>query len=672
MGGFLTYLKRNPWQRRALTLSATLVLALLAAMLLYRPVRDRLVIDRLGASDPQTRAEAIARAHALAARRPAFLRLCIDSLDTAEDRAFAGLMAVLQGAGKFAHPPVPARHLDRGWYVLYRSSLLPEAPAEMAKSREIMLTRLLLGGRANRWVRRAAAEAAEDPSPLVRQRATVLIASLGDADRLGPLLTDEDANVAAMAACCAGIAGLDSLTAPIADLLAGSETPITAGAAGWALGKLDPNAADALLAERLAGAPAGAMRETLLDAAASSAGRRTADAVLSLLSASADDANALPSAMALVAGRKLDMHQAGTAGAGVLEAIGAGRDVTVGQAIAAVQAIRAAGTAAREPLLAVLADQWPAGPPLLLVELARAAGEQTSLSPGAADANAPGDANLIETLRLAALSGPAEGPAPAGLPLARSAAATAMWLARPTASFIEAPNEDPNLADFLNGGFDPTASAFAVHEAARGPGTLAGDYLAWHIGRSGRAEAFALGQTLLPALDAPVWDKVTDPNIRSAGAMLLAVAAEGAAQRAAAAGRVTERLVGGDLGGELDPYVRGAYKCALYALGDDAYRRDVIELLRIPEFPQRRAFTALALRGDRAALQWWLEDLLDWPADTVLLYVHTQLGEVLAAAAPEMPTIDQAADEELRLYQAKRLRAYYLLKRGSLSFGLGR
>jgi len=196
--------------------------------------------------------------------------------------------------------------------------------------------------------------------------------------------------------------------------------------------------------------------------------------------------------------------------------------------------------------------------------------------------------------------------------------------------------------------------------------TLPGDHVAWQLGRSGLPGAFELGLSFVPPLNADANQRVYDDDLRATGATLLSVAAGSDAQRALAAGRIRSRLVGGPLGGEDDYYVRGAYECALLALGDGKQLRRVLTLLETGHLSQRRAITALTLAGSLAGFDWLLWNPQVEDADILLLLADERLGDVLADCLPSLPRLDEAAGVDLTGWQLRILRNAYAIQHATL------
>jgi len=209
-------------------------------------------------------------------------------------------------------------------------------------------------------------------------------------------------------------------------------------------------------------------------------------------------------------------------------------------------------------------------------------------------------------------------------------------------------------------------AASALHYAASSRYTLPGDYIAWHVSQTDPAAGTELGVDMLPALDAPHELRVYNDNVRSAGAMMLALSARTDEQRLAAAERIRSRLIGGEYGGEDVRQVRWSYMCALAITGDDTYRRELSALLSVTEFPRRRLLTGLLLAGDREAMDWLLWHPQFSDASVVELLLDRRIGEVLAAVAPDLPRVERAAPQQVRLWQARILRETYAIRRAKI------
>jgi hypothetical protein len=287
-----------------------------------------------------------------------------------------------------------------------------------------------------------------------------------------------------------------------------------------------------------------------------------------------------------------------------------------------------------------------------------------------------------QTLRAIPTTGsatrPAVPPVTVNTPEASAAAAVALWMLDPAVEYLE-PASEGSIPHGLRGvavrKLDRDSSAFYVQALAGSEKTFPGDYIAWHLGHSGQPQAFELaGRMLPPAFDPTVPaerqpHRVFNPNERSCGAMLLAIAAGNGAQQRFARERIESRLFGTRYGAETNFYAKGSYACALGILGDTGRLNQLRDFLGMPAFPQRRVVTALCMMGDSKVLDWML-----WrPTFTVVGIDHMLaargVNEVLAATAPDLPTVDVAPEPDLRHWQVQILRMAYAVKRQGLALG---
>jgi len=646
MPAWWSYLRSHPWQRRLLTGSVMLVLGSVTALVALPHVRDYLLLRDLAGADPRTRAEAVSRAVRMAGRSPRTLRRLNEALDDAGDAQFAAIVSALRRLGKFATPSRSPLHVDRVW-------ALELASNPSAAMREQFLGEMLLAGRGNRHVRRGLATAAGDEAAEVRALSAALAARLGDDPTLAALLEDEDPNVAAAAALDAGIARRRTHAGRLREMARAAGDLERRSAAACALARIDPNAAAATLAEMLADADrAGdeALRDRMLHVVCECGGPAAGEGVLGVLRR-ARAAGRHPPATVLAAVGRLGLDAAAPdVRRALADAVRPGSGLAVRQVLAALQAAEALDLPVRRETEAICRQLWTFRPGfrLLLVRGARLLGEQAHRPQGDPNAGSA-TAQCIRTLRQAAVYDYQPATAPAGSraelrksPLPSAAAAVALWrLGTPV-------------------------SEEYLRNSAGEPVTLPGDHIAWHLGLRGEPRAFELALTFLPPADAPPGEREYNDDVRSTGAMLLAISARGGARRAAGAERVRSRLVGGDRGPEDDFHVRGAYECALVVLGDRPRLRRVAELLETGQFSQRRAITALTLAGSLDGLDWLLWNPQIDAEDALFLLVDEEIGEVLATCLPALPRVDAAAGDDLARWQLRILRHAYAIGRPRL------
>jgi hypothetical protein len=691
----LRYLRRHPWQRRALTAAVAMVLGMTAAVLVYPIARDHLLIRDLGSDDPRVRSDAAAELAAIARRSQATLHRLERALGTDSDARFSALAAVLVRLRQFDVPRRDRLWIDRHRALRFESVRRHSPPKAVARW---LLTDQLLCGRDNRYVRRLLAAASGDEFAPLRELAAALAARLGDDAAIRRLLADDEPRVAAAAALDAAIAERAALAEDIAALIERRGGLDVISAAAYALAKLAPTQYAPRLCDMLPEADEPRLRDRLLHVMTVLDGPSARRAVRDVL-ASSRAAGRPPSAMALVAAGKLNVAEAGRDVRDVLAAAARpGSAVNRGQLRAALLAAKALRTPARPETYAVCDGLWSAELDHTLVAAARVLAEQAKLEqPDRPDAPTP--EQCIALLRKAALwAAPSRGPGPDGAaasgaaapttsraattppaaratPLASAAAAIALWSLRPSASQFKTSAQDSGRRC---GEVDTQSSAYFVRLAARHESTLPGDLIAWHLARSGRTEAFQLGLEMLPPpLDPARPPEAQPPRVysrqeRAAGAMLLALSARTEQQIRQAVRRIESRLIGGRHWREQDFYERGAYRCALLILGQRQQARAVRELLEGRTFPQRRALTALLAAGAEDALRWLFWDVQVAPRDVAMLLVDRHLGEVLAAAAPSLPAVDIAASEDLLLWQLRILRDFCAIRQGTLNMGLTR
>lgn len=644
MRALFAYFRRHRWQRRLLSCLLAMVLGGAAALLALPYVQAWLLLRDLASDDPAVRAAAVNLGIARGRESEYTVRRLDDALDEAGDVQFAAIISVLKWLGRFNTPDRPTRHVDR-----LRALELTSNPS--APTRWLFLREMILSGRDNAHVRRGLAAASADASPAVRGLSALLAASLGDDAALKALLADGDPNVAAAAALDVGVARRRGHAAALAGLLRSAGDLERLSAAAYGLARTDPNGSADLLLSALDGADrAGdaALRDRMLHVMAERGGREAGAAVLGVLERSSKAGAGAPAAAIVAAGR-LRLATAGPHVRRVLaRAIEPDGQVTIGQLIAAIDAADALDLPVRREVYDVCDRLWTrrVGYRLMLMKAARLLGRQARRTP---PEPSPTEADCTKTLLLAAFKSylteapPATGrSADLTTPMPSAGAAVALW----------------ELGSPLAGD--------AIAHVAGQETTLPGDYVSWHVGLRGGERAFELGLEMLPPLGGDPNTRVYNDSLRSAGAMLLAVAARTPQRRRIAARRVRSRLAGGQLGGEDAYHVRGAYQCALAALGEADQLGEALALLETGQFSQRRAITALTVAGSLAGLDWLLWNPQVADDDALFLLVDEQIGEVLAACAAELPGVDDSAGDDLASWQLRILRDAYAIARGRI------
>jgi hypothetical protein len=644
MGTIIRFLRTHPWYRRLLTVSVTIVVAMLAALLTYPYFKELLVLRDLGSTDEVAREIAIYRAAGIAQSSPRFLRRLNAALETAGDEKFPAIAEALQKIGKFDVPERRGVDIDR--LRAHEMAAAPEALdwAHAALKREDILRQAVFDRRDNQYVRRIVGLGAGDEGPGVRRRAAVLAAAVGDDATLSKLLSDQDADVVSAAALCAGIAGRKALGEGLYGLLAGSDVEKVSSAA-YAAAAIDPENSSRRICDILARTSDAAIRDRLLHVASLLDDGRSRRAVMDVLAASRTGGRFPPAMAILAASRmKLDAAESSQLVVVVRDAL-AGRGKESLRADVAMAAIIAAERLDIDVLkeLIELCERAPRPyeAQFVWVPAARLIGRQA----GRLGRDDPLRGRLALVLKSLAgyydpkVTGP---PDVLTMPVASASAAVAAWK-------LQAGEAEEDL-----------------RKVARCGGRSAVDYLTWHLGLGGGPGVGELAFRMLPPCGAPVEQKVFNEDERAAGAMLMAFSARTPQEKSAAAERITERLIGGRGGGEYEPRVVDACHCALLILG----QKEMLPKVRhkFEMLPQRRELAALLVAGDVWALDHMLwGHLRDDDIDFIL--ADEGAWEVLAAAAPDLPRIDAAAGPAVRRWQLRIMQCYYGLNRQKIHWG---
>lgn len=645
MSAIVTYFRQHRWQRRLLTVLLALVIGGATATLALPWYIDTTIIRDMGSADRKTRVVAAYHALARARQRPAMVRRMAAALPEASDTHFQVLVGVLETLDQFDVPGRDPNMLARRLMMQISGNPLPAA-------RRTFFIQLMSSGWDNPYVRQALGHAIADPNSEVREVAGILAARLGDDVALGKLIGDDDPNVSEVALIDAALADRRQVLPKVFDCLSQTDpSDLRLSSASWlAIAALDPNMASRVLPSE-ADAFEPVLQDRLLYVLGGLDSPAADQAILKAIER-AEKKGQHPSAAAIEAAARRKLVAAAPAVRRILAAATESPEgLVVRQLHAAILAADALDLPVRREVHEICRLCWTHRPGfrLMLTDAARLLGRQVT-APQGDEPNVPSPEACIRTLRQAAVfeyaptTWPATRPRPEPVrsPLPSAAAAVELWLLDTKAcdEFIQVPAED-NIS-------------------------LSGDYVGWHVGKLGGERAFQLGLKLLPPLDAdPNW-RVYDDDTRSAGAMLLAIAADTPERRTAASRRIRSRLIGADLGGEDSFYVRGAYQCALAILGDPNAPDEVLGLLETAQFSQRRAITALTLAGDLRGLDWLLWNLQIDPDDVLFLLVDDGIGEVIADCLPGLPRVSPAATEDLAEWQCKLLRHAYLIRRPSL------
>ncbi len=678
MGALIDYFRRNPWQRRAVTVLLAVCLGSGAALIVLPLARDWAILRDLRSDDANVRNQAMIDAARRAWDSRRFRDSLVDQLDTRDERYFVTLAKTLEMIRAFEPGQVGPAAVDRYRAISYLSNLRNSVdPNSAAVANVWTLHQMIRDRRDNPHVRRVLHQTArldflEPRTARLGELAAVLAGAIGHQDTLATLLaipTDggmpgspeqpapppgfEDIRTrpAAAAACVVGIAGMQSLTGRVADLLAAHDWRVRASAC-YALAKLDPNRYADTIAEELLDARHRPLRDRLLWVAGLVDANTTRSAVGEVMHRALREGGN-PPAMAMAAAARLGMDDTVTANrirGALREAINPQGTLTYSQLIAALEAARELKLDVFEPTAALAEVLWSPRYSEAMVHAARLLGETERRDP---TADQPPTNQVINRMarrvqllrraaRWVAVPQPTTRPAtqpiePITTPLASAAAGVSLWFF--AGEFTHDVRED-------------------VRVTVRHEYSLPGDYVAWQLGRRGREADFRLGLTMLPPLQSvdPNAEPVYNDNERSAGAMLLALARRTPAQKAAALKRIGMRIEGGAYGPEQDFFVKGSYHCALLILGERSRLDDVVELRKLGAFPQRRCVTALLMAGHAPTLDWLLLDPSHSDADVGLLVVDRGIGEVLQATAPHLPAVEPGARGDTLTWQLTLLR----------------
>ncbi len=648
------YWKAHPWQRRITTATITALVAMVTVAVMLPSIRTHMVLRKLGTDDPATRSAAMQWGIELAASDERVVNILQNSLEDEDDLRFAGIVTILRAVGRFDPPPNADIHDRLHWVALSTSS--PSAHA----SRRLFLHDMIRGGRDNVHVRRGLNLAAKDDAPYVREASAILAARLKDWAVLSDLSNDRDARVRGSAALAAGFAGAQILAPTLAGQLHSEQDPQALANLRHALVLLDAPGSANILGN--AATTAWIQRdEQALDQAMHSlvmiGGCRAEDVVTLIVEDCSRNNEPAPPSVISAAGR-LKIHSAEPAIRKVLhDALAGDERIKQAHIIAAIESAEALEISIGPEVLKICKHLEGPENILVLVKALRSLGRHMSSPEMSPD-------ECRQVLRQWSLHRPDEDNHTA-MSLISAASAVALWLAEPSEGFMRDMDQQDSLL-IMN--INRDASAFYVYAALQGASSLSADYISWHIGRSGLKEAFGLGMSLVPEPDDPRTDahskqpRIYGEYVMQAGAMMIALSAQDDVREAALT-RLMARATGGYVG------IRPAwpdlhtYDCALALLGQAEYVPRVRELLTSGTFPVRRAVATLSLTGDRWGLDWLLGDAQSTPSQVAWLMRNTTTGEVLREVATQVPSIDDWASENLRLWQAKLAQDYYFINR---------
>lgn len=434
-----------------------------------------------------------------------------------------------------------------------------------------------------------------------------------------------------------------------------------------ALALLDGPKYGPMLAQMVLDCPDGPLRERLLLVLAA-LDSDDARAVLTRLIHTARWEGEIAPAMTMTVAARLQTPAAAYMAAETLRAAtDPQRYVLESQAIAAIDLAAALRLPCRRAVYDMTDQLWSPRQPILCRRLARMLATQLRQDQGPDD-DAPTPEQCRALLRHAAqfaMTPPQESLPAVTTPLPSAAAAVALWLDEPSTrefrSAESAPASAPE-ANFVEMTVQPTTT-FTLREAIAMNDSAPADYIAWAIGTSGLTEALGLARTFLPAAGEDLPPEY-NPQVRAAGAMILALAARGTDQQPAAVQRILDRRKR-----ESHP-AWGTMTCAALMAGDDSAREPVRQLFWLTGFPTGRAVRALLIAGDG----WVLDRMLlnvNWPEQDIIdLVLLEGLGGVMTRVAPALPKPSAAATGETRLWQVSLMRHTWAIRRDAIELGL--
>jgi HEAT repeat protein len=694
------FFREHPWQRRTLTALLVLIIGCLVGIWQYPRYLDGKLIDELIADDPAVQKPAMKRLYAHGQKSPATVERMVAALKTENDEQFLRLYTVLNWLREFHTPDRAGIWLDRLKCLELESDFSgatttqpaggkgtktgadkDSVPATTRRRQQLMFD-LIICGRDNRYVRRALAAAAKDPTGQVRTAAATLAGRLGDEAALRKLLTDDDPHVIAAATLDAGLAGMDKLAEPIEKILDRYNAKLgrvpayrqmkyetivalrdVVANCAYALAKLDGAKYSQKLCELTVRTGDPQLRGRLLVVMTVLNNDKSHKAVMEVIRSERAKGK-FPPAMALQAAAEMKLSAAGPAAMETLAAAGkVQKGLLESQVIAALDVAAALQLPCRKELHAIIERLWFPDRTTMLVRAARLLGDQVKLQQGQAK-DAPDRKACMATLCAAAryISATADAAGrtiTATTPHASAAAAVAAWMIEPETVELDVTKKDQSKG--VTTMEVRKTTAFYVRQSVAVEQATPGDYVAWRLGRSGLAPAEALGRSFLPG---PGSGKPEyDPEVRSCGAILLATLSQTPEQKRAVVKRIDRRIKREDF------FPRESLRCALLTAGQRQYIPDVHSLLGIGEFPRRRAITALLAVGDKTALDRLLWNV-SWPLEEVsVLLTVVGLDEVFAVAVPDLPQPSAAATREVQLWQMQLMRHAYGIGRNSMRVG---
>ncbi len=640
MGSTLRHLRQHRWQRRVTTVSLAGIVAILCAWGLYPHIRNTRAIDALADPDPARRAKAVATALTLAAKHESFVEYLNDALDDVDDDQFMVIVRVLRERKLFYVDSRSAAQRQRFWRVDFTyhqpgrvGAATASAPVD-AEDRYAGIRRLLIrrqftfDERTGDDTGKLLAVAVDDPAPSVRSAATPMAAAHGDEGFVKALLGDRDPAVAARMIDCLALTGQGSLAGTIAKRLGESSDPAEIGSAAYALVALKYAGVGKLIADRIDQAKPGPVRDRLLYAASLLPAEQVGPAVVRACQPGPGDGGRMDRTMAFAAAGALRLAAAGPAVRDALvvkePATAAGRQTELA---AAARAARRLDLPVGRQIDELIRATFSPGTSLAMIEAIQTLCHAAQLSQRSDRPDRLSRDRAIETLLACVeqLSGSraAEMPAAAG--------AVAVWA------------------------LDPERGAEAIVDVARADALDAADWMAWHLVQRDPGKAGKIAESLFATRFCS--------NAKSAGAVMLALAARRSGQTDATLAMLQERFGPADDPLRRHPVSLGSLRCGLLLLGRTEQLNPCEVLLGESHFPQRRLLMALLLAGSEKAMESTLGSAFYGPTDLSYLLGNKLFAEVLAAACPDLPVYTLLAPQGVRLWQARLIRDAYMLGR---------
>ena len=656
------YFARHPLALMMTSGLLTLI-AMGAVLLIYPHWVDSTLLEKLSSSNAMARSDAIMTSATRAKYRPEMKRKLIDALDTTEDDThFFAIVSALNTAGMFRSSVTNPMHIDR-------AMAIEVATAPDPNTKLWILMQIINKRHDNRYVRQALQAVAACEDPVVRARSALLAAMLKDNAVLVKLLSDEEPEVRAAAALDAGLAGLDH-PAPKQQKTPNDADAKVAYNEMIARAYMDPDKYGPGLCKLLLETKDAALRSRLCHAMTILKTQRAETTICGLLRNARGKRTLAP--MEVIAAGKFQIAEAGPDIRAILKSALTDANIKRDLVHSAIVAADQLKIPVRTELYKLCKKYWNPNSEFMFASATRALGRQLALDADQGpEAPTPKECqSLLIRAAYHVSPMPTTGPASAGkkTPIASAAAATAYWLLNPSSDpsiQIKQAALQPGKGIFEFTGTSATGAKVAMDAAEAS--ILAGDYIAWHIARSGHPEAFKLALRMLPAIDAPRELHIYNENLRGAGAMLLAFSAKTDAQKKIAIERICGRLEPGENhNGEDDPILAGRFRCALLILGQSKQLKTVRDQRNDGGHAVPAAFCALLFAGEIEALDYLLSNRHIPPRDVAAYLIYDGLDRVLADRVPSLPTIDASGPVVIQLWQASILRDYYVIHRDAI------